>query len=157
MYRNRTLIRSSNRLRSPKFSILGSGYPLARSPCPNKMKTDHIDNSLLRHMSESQGFRIGEIIRYVTGNVPSSATAMYYLINRKLRKHYGNLRASGKIAAEHRNQQKTHYVIETVWKTNCFIYISLTSINQCTLSIHALVCYICALPLRPTVAFPLSL
>lgn len=64
-------------------------------------------------MSEIQGFRIGEIIRYVTGNVPSSATAMYYLINRKMRKHYGNLRASGKIAADNRTQ-KSQLTMETV-------------------------------------------
>lgn len=53
-------------------------------------------------MSENQGFRLGEIIRFVTGNVPSSATAMYHLFYRKLRKYIGNLKASGKIAADNR-------------------------------------------------------
>ncbi|XP_045196682.2 hormonally up-regulated neu tumor-associated kinase homolog isoform X2 [Mercenaria mercenaria] len=85
----------------------GPGIPLGRAPCPNKMKTDTLDNSILKHMSENQGFRIGEVIRYVTGNVPSSATAMYYLIYRKLIKHLGNLRASGKIPADHRILHRT--------------------------------------------------
>lgn len=73
------------------------------------MKTEALDNSVLKHMSENQGFRVSEVIRYVTGNVPSSATAMYYLINRKLTKHYGNLRASGKIAADHRILHRTQF------------------------------------------------
>lgn len=101
--------------------IAGPGCPLPRSPCPNKMKADLIENSIVRHMSEIQGFRLGEVIRYVTGNVPSSATAMYYLMNRKLRKHYGNLRASGKIAAESRVQQKPHISMETVVTYICIL------------------------------------
>ncbi|XP_052242550.1 hormonally up-regulated neu tumor-associated kinase homolog A-like [Dreissena polymorpha] len=97
----------------------GPGCPLPRAHCPNKMKTDDIDNSIIRHMSDNQGFRIGEVIRYVTGNVPSSATAMYYLINRKLQKHYGHLRASGKIAADNRlaagnrNSTRNYHLLES--------------------------------------------
>ncbi|XP_052809169.1 MAP/microtubule affinity-regulating kinase 4-like [Mya arenaria] len=90
----------------------GPGCPLVRAPCPNKVKADTIDNSILRHMAENQGFRIGEVVRYVTGNVPSSATAMYCLIHRKLQKHYGNLRASGKIAADNRAMNRPNNIIE---------------------------------------------
>lgn len=70
-------------------------------------------------MSENQGFRMGEIIRYVTGNVPSSATAMYYLINRKLTKHLGNLRASGKIPADHRILHRTQLTSDIVSVPKC--------------------------------------
>lgn len=82
------------------------------------MKIEALDNSILKHMSENQGYRIGEIIRFVTGNVPSSASAMYYLIHRKLAKHYGHMRASGKIAADHRILQRTQLSSDPVSRLN---------------------------------------
>ena len=83
---------------------------MSRAPCPNKLKTDALENSILKHMSENQGFRLGEIIRFVSGNVPSSATAMYHLFYRKLRKYIGNLKASGKIAADNRLLNRTQQI-----------------------------------------------
>ena len=80
---------------------------MPRASCPNKLKTEALDNSILKHMSENQGFRIGEVIRYVTGNVPSSATAMYHLMLRKFTKHIGNMKATGKIQGDHRILQRT--------------------------------------------------
>ena len=89
----------------------GTSNPMSRAPCPNKLKTETLDNSILKHMSENQGFRLGEIIRFVTGNVPSNATAMYHLFHRKLRKYVGNLKASGKIAADNRLLNRTQQVV----------------------------------------------
>lgn len=85
------------------------GIPMVRAPCPNKLKTESIESSILKHMSENLGFRMGEVIRYVTGNVPSGATAMYYLIHQRLVKHHGNARATGKIAADSRIPDKNKH------------------------------------------------
>ena len=90
--------------------ISGVSNPLARAPCPNRIKTEMLDNSILKHMSENQGFRLGEIIRFVTGNVPSSATATYHLFQRKLQKYIGNLKASGKIPADIRLLNRSQQV-----------------------------------------------
>ena len=92
------------------YSVAGTSNPMSRAPCPNKLKTEALENSILKHMSENQGFRLGEIIRFVTGNVPSSATAMYHLFYRKLRKYIGNLKASGKISADNRLLNRSQQV-----------------------------------------------
>ncbi|KAJ8315381.1 hypothetical protein KUTeg_007531 [Tegillarca granosa] len=69
------------------------------SPCPNKLKTEDLDENIMKHMVETQGFRMSEIIRFVTGNVPSPATAMYHIVHRKLTKYMADLRVQGKISA----------------------------------------------------------
>ena len=82
-------------------------------------------------MSENQGFRIGEIIRYVTGNVPSSATAMYYLFLRKLQRHCGNLRVTGKIAADHKILHRTNHILESVGYLEHVLRTSGSDVEDC--------------------------
>ncbi|KAL3882370.1 hypothetical protein ACJMK2_028722 [Sinanodonta woodiana] len=72
----------------------GPGIPLSRSPCPNKLKVEDLDDNILKYMSEVKGFRVSEVIRYVTGNFPSPTTAMYHLLHQKLTNHYTSVRAS---------------------------------------------------------------
>ncbi|KAH9508967.1 hypothetical protein Btru_048416 [Bulinus truncatus] len=64
---------------------LASGNkPIPRSPCPNKIKTSDLDADILSHMSEHLGFRMGEVIKFVTCNTPSPACATYHLYLSKL-------------------------------------------------------------------------
>ena len=58
-----------------------------------------MDNAILKHMSEHMGFRIGEIVRFVTGNVPSSANATYQMLHRKHIRYKAELRVMGKVPA----------------------------------------------------------
>ncbi|KAK3583901.1 hypothetical protein CHS0354_033679 [Potamilus streckersoni] len=83
----------------------GPGTPLSRSPYPNKLKVEDLDDNILKYMSEVKGFRISEVIRYVTGNFPSPITAMYHLLHQKLTNHYASVRASLHISMDIR--QKT--------------------------------------------------
>ena len=108
---------------------------MTRAPCPNKLKTETLDNSILKHMSENQGFRLGEIIRFVTGNVPSSATATYHLFQRKLQKYIGNLKASGKIAADNRLLNRTQQVSVVQVCMSLFVYLYVQQIFV-SISIH---------------------
>lgn len=48
---------------------------------------DDLLPSILRHMSHALGFRLTEIIRLVTANVPHSATATYHLLQARLDVH----------------------------------------------------------------------
>ncbi|XP_071113089.1 serine/threonine-protein kinase MARK2-like isoform X1 [Haliotis cracherodii] len=75
----------------------GKNKSLDRPPFPNRIKADDIDASILKHMSERLGFRVGEVIRFVTGNVPSSANATYQMYNRKLCRYQADLRVKGKV------------------------------------------------------------
>lgn len=80
-------------------AIAARSSPLEPSPCPNKLKTEDLDENIMKHMVETQGFRMSEIIRFVTGNVPSPATAMYHIVHRKFTKYMADLRVQGKIPA----------------------------------------------------------
>ncbi|XP_041354216.1 serine/threonine-protein kinase MARK2-like [Gigantopelta aegis] len=77
----------------------GHNRSIHRHPYPNKLKADEMDNSILKHMSENMGFRMGEIIRFVTGNVPSSANATYQMLHRKHIRYKADLRVKGKVPA----------------------------------------------------------
>ncbi|KAK7491336.1 hypothetical protein BaRGS_00017437 [Batillaria attramentaria] len=82
--------------------------PLERHPFPNKLKTSDLDIDILKHMSENLGFRMSEVIRFVVGNVPSSACATYHMFHRKLQRHRAEQRAKGKTpAAEVRHVEPT--------------------------------------------------
>ncbi|ESP01093.1 hypothetical protein LOTGIDRAFT_140020 [Lottia gigantea] len=67
----------------------GTGGKFERHPCPNKLKTEELDSNLLKHMCHNLGFRMGEIVRFCTGNIPSAANATYQLFSKKL-KRYNN-------------------------------------------------------------------
>ncbi|XP_055954638.1 serine/threonine-protein kinase BRSK2-like [Patella vulgata] len=75
-----------------------SGF-FERHPCPNKLRTDELDSNLLKHMCHNLGFRMNEIIRFCTGNVPSAANATYQLFLKKLRRYNADARVKGKIPA----------------------------------------------------------
>ena len=72
---------------------------MERSLFPNKRKNEDLHENILKYMSEVQGFRLGEIIRFVTGNMPSPSLAMYHTLEQKLKRYYADMRVKGKISA----------------------------------------------------------
>ncbi|XP_033740955.1 hormonally up-regulated neu tumor-associated kinase homolog A-like [Pecten maximus] len=75
------------------------GVPMERAPCPNKLRNDELDDNIMKHMTESQGFRLSEVIRFVIGNIPSPALAMYHILHRKLARYMADMRVKGKVSA----------------------------------------------------------
>ncbi|XP_021369212.1 hormonally up-regulated neu tumor-associated kinase homolog [Mizuhopecten yessoensis] len=77
----------------------GKGIAMERAPCPNKLRNDELDDNIMKHMTESQGFRLSEVIRFVIGNIPSPALAMYHILHRKLVRYMADMRVKGKVSA----------------------------------------------------------
>ncbi|XP_063404988.1 hormonally up-regulated neu tumor-associated kinase-like [Mytilus trossulus] len=77
----------------------GKTKPLERSVFPNRRRSDELDETILKHMSEIQGFRLGEVIRFVTGNLPSPALSMYHTLDQRLKRYYADMRVRGKMSA----------------------------------------------------------
>ncbi|XP_074651210.1 uncharacterized protein LOC141905968 isoform X2 [Tubulanus polymorphus] len=62
----------------------GLNKPMDAAPFPNRLRSEQIDQDLLKHMSGNMDFKISEIIRLVLSNVPHSSTATYLLMHQKL-------------------------------------------------------------------------
>jgi hypothetical protein len=67
--------------------FIGNTKPLERSIFPNKRTSGDLDERILKEMSECQGFRLGDVVRCVTGNVPSQALAIYHGFEQKLKRY----------------------------------------------------------------------
>ena len=78
-----------------------------RHPFPNKLKTADLDIDIMKHMSDNLGYRMSEIIRFVVGNVPSSACSTYHLYHRKLQRHRAEQRSQGKAPADSKHFEPT--------------------------------------------------
>ncbi|XP_076445732.1 uncharacterized protein LOC143283402 [Babylonia areolata] len=65
----------------------GRNKPMQRAPFPNKLKSNDLSTDILKHMSDTLDFRLGDVIRFVVGNIPSNACATYHLYHRKLQRH----------------------------------------------------------------------
>lgn len=68
-------------------------------PFPNRLLPDELENNVLKHMSATMDFRISDVIRLVTGNIPNSATSTYHLLCKKLGRHQVEVKLKSKIAA----------------------------------------------------------
>ncbi len=51
------------------------------------LTADDLDPNILRHMSQTLGFRLTEILRLVASNTPHGATATYHLLCARLNAH----------------------------------------------------------------------
>jgi len=72
----------------PIFQCLsGRKRPMEPVPFPNRLQAADLNQSILKHMAARLEFRLGEILRLVTSNCPSSATSTYHLLARKLYKY----------------------------------------------------------------------
>ncbi|CAL1539698.1 unnamed protein product [Lymnaea stagnalis] len=69
--------------------------PIPRHPCPNKMRTSDLDTDILSHMSENLGFRMGEVIKFVTNNIPSPACSTYHLYLTRLHRYNAEQSSAG--------------------------------------------------------------
>lgn len=67
--------------------FIGNTKPLERSIFPNKRTSGDLDERILKQMSDCQDFRLGDIVRCVTGNIPSPALATYYGFEQKLKRY----------------------------------------------------------------------
>lgn len=75
-------------------------------PCPNRIRTEEISDDILHHMSDFHGYRISDVIKHVTSNMPGPPTAMYHLFKHRLDKYKTLQRARCKVpAAEVRNKE----------------------------------------------------
>ncbi|RUS81132.1 hypothetical protein EGW08_011118 [Elysia chlorotica] len=74
----------------------GNSQPVARTPCPNKLKTSDLNTDILSHMSDNLGFRMGEVIKFVTCNTPSAACATYHLYLTRLKRYLQEAEGSTK-------------------------------------------------------------
>lgn len=67
--------------------FIGNTKPLERSIFPNKRTSGDLDDRIVKQMNDCQGFRLGDIVRCVTGNIPSPALATYYGFEQKLKRY----------------------------------------------------------------------
>jgi len=59
------------------------GKPMEAAPFPNRLRAIDLSQSILVHMAQELEFQLGEVIRAVTSNTPSSAMATYQLLQRR--------------------------------------------------------------------------
>ena len=57
------------------------------APFPNRLRAIDLSQSILVHMAQELEFQLGEVIRAVTSNTPSSALATYQLLQRRLTRY----------------------------------------------------------------------
>ena len=77
----------------------GKSKPMEPAPFPNKLCADDLDHNIVKHMAQSLDYRMSEVIRLVTANIPSSATATYHMFLRKLKVFQADMRVKGKVCA----------------------------------------------------------
>lgn len=63
---------------------------------PNRLVAEELETGIVRHMAENMEFRLSEVIRLVTANIPNNATATYHLLLRKLRRYLTEERLLGR-------------------------------------------------------------
>lgn len=56
------------------------------APFPNRLTSEDINMIIVRHMTSHMDFRLSDVIRFVTGNIPTSSTATYQLLEKRLRR-----------------------------------------------------------------------
>ncbi|XP_064594721.1 hormonally up-regulated neu tumor-associated kinase homolog A-like [Liolophura sinensis] len=84
----------------------GKNRPLEPIPCPNRIRSEEICDDILHHMSDFHGYRISDVMRHVTSNMPGPQTAMYHLFKHRLDKYKALQRVRGKVPAnEVRNKE----------------------------------------------------
>jgi len=54
---------------------------------PNRLRAIDLSQSILVHMAQQLQFQLGDVIRAVTANSPSSAMATYQLLHRRLARY----------------------------------------------------------------------
>ena len=79
--------------------LLFSGRTVSTETQNLNLTPDDLDPCILKHMSQNMGFRLSEIIRLVTSNMPHSATATYHLFQVRLDCYVAKSRVQGKIHA----------------------------------------------------------
>jgi len=57
------------------------------APFPNRLRAIDLSQSILVHMAQELQFQLGEVIRTVTSNTPSSTMATYQLLQRRLTRY----------------------------------------------------------------------
>ena len=57
------------------------------APFPNRLRALDLSQSILVHMAQQLEFQLGDVIRAVTSNAPSSAMATYQLLQRRLTRY----------------------------------------------------------------------
>jgi len=57
------------------------------APFPNRLRAIDLSQSILVHMVQQQQFQLGDVIRAVTSNMPSSAMATYHLMQRRVTRY----------------------------------------------------------------------
>lgn len=77
----------------------GRNKPMEPAPFPNKLNADDLNHNIIKHMSQTLEYRMGDIIRLVTSNIPSSATATYHMFEKRLKAYEAKMRVEGRISA----------------------------------------------------------
>jgi len=57
------------------------------APFPNRLRAIDLSQSILVHMAQTLEFQLGDVIRAVTANTPSSSMATYQLLQRRLARY----------------------------------------------------------------------
>lgn len=73
------------------------------APFPNKLSADDMNHNIVKYMSQSLGYRMGDVIRLVTSNIPSSATATYHMFDKRLKAYEAERRVKGRVSAVDRS------------------------------------------------------
>ncbi|CAD5126474.1 DgyrCDS14597 [Dimorphilus gyrociliatus] len=60
--------------------------PLETAPFPNKLRSDDLDMTIIKHMTYKMSFRLSDVIRLVSNNIPNTSSATYHLLVRRLEK-----------------------------------------------------------------------
>ena len=104
----------------------GRNSQLEPAPFPNRLNADALQHDIVKFMADDLGFNLGDVIRMVSSNTASSATATYHLLLQKLTRYNAERRSAGKPSvtdarwlAGNRND-KVRHVTET--KAVCFCF-----------------------------------
>lgn len=65
-------------------ALTGRNKPIDPAPYPNRLTAVDLNQTVLKHMATQLDFKLGEVLRQVTSNIPCSATSTYHLLLRKL-------------------------------------------------------------------------
>ena len=77
-------------------SASGRNLQLEPAPFPNRLNADSLQHDIVKFMADELGFNIGDVIRMVSNNTASSATATYHLLLLKLARYKAEQHSSGK-------------------------------------------------------------
>ena len=68
------------------------------APFPNRLSQEELNPEVMHHMTHQLDFRSADAARFITSNIPNSATATYFLLTQRLYRHEAEATLQARIA-----------------------------------------------------------